>query len=253
MAPKYRFGLKPKMDLNEEYLVTLLPNTTESCQEDIQENLLGTMSRFQNRSSKSILGNMSPKCEILYTYFITLKEVKECDGFGNNRYFSALNNLLLAKMNSVECGLYPTCTLTHFFKECWIKQLDGLHYIPPIMTDLTPADKDRFESRLLKFSNESVKNVCCLVKRATSCEEQFINVNCTFAIEGFGEDASEYIKDTFMEIYWKTTVRPLYLVKTSEVLRCEELESEIDVCATDQACCICFQLGLVFFVILSVV
>lgn len=252
MTPKYRFGSKPEMDLNHEYLVTLLLNTTDSCRTDIQDNLLGTMKTFQEKSTKSPR-NRNPRCEILYRYFITLRKVKQCDGSGDEEYFHALNNNLFAEINSVECGLFPTCTLTHFFKECWMNQLDGLHYIPPIVTDLTPADKDRFESRFLKFSNKSMKNVCCLVKRAKICEEELFNISCTFTMEGFDKDASEYIKDTFMQDYWNATVRPVYLEKTSEVLKCDELESKIDVCEADQSGYISVQLCLVFLALLNVV
>lgn len=252
LMPKFDDNKIPDVDLNEENLNKLLPETTEACREDIRSRLHESQERILRNAKKGypIIKYSTLECGIVYSHFKFLKNVQQCNNSGDKEYFNALNNLLLEELSN--CSLFPSCTLNDFFRKCWINQLVGLHYIPPIVTDITPADEGRYVKRFLEFSNKATQNVCCLIKRAKVCEEQFIENNCTFANKRISERFSKYIKKTFMENYWKTTIRPIYLEEPFEILKCGELESVIDVCKSDGAEFICFQLTLIICIIFNI-
>lgn len=186
---KYLSGLKVEFDFNEHLMNTLLSKTSDYCREDIKNHSIAILSSQSNS-----------KCKLFSEYFVNMKQVKKCNDIGDKEYFNALSKILLAEITKAECDLFSNCTLTNFFRECWMGQLDGLYYVPPIVTDLTPADKGRFESRFLKFSSKSVKNVCCLVKRATKCEQIFTDKNCSFLWKASKPD----FLTTFKVFSWKT-------------------------------------------------
>lgn len=197
------YSLEFEPDFNRDLLDTLLSKTTDYCRADILIHLESA----QNNSN----------CDFFAKYFIEIKEVKKCNNTGDIERLNALNNLLLAESSKSECAKFSSFTLNNFFKKCWISQLDGLHYIPPIVTDLTPVDAGRFDSRFSKFSNKSVRNVCCLVERAATCFEHIQS-----------------------EHFWKSIIEFVYLKKPSELLKCEQLKSEVDICESDGCCSLQF-------------
>lgn len=178
-------------------------------------------------SYKEAMVNLTDHPDLLVLAIALSKKSEGCKSEGDKDFFVKWTDFMYVDVKRCMATTFPACSMDEFYRDCWIGSMNGLHYIPPFVTDITTHDIQHFPKKFSRFSSENRRDTCCLIQRATECFNNIAITQCS-NMELFCARYQEVV-DLYLENLGKS-INKTYFQETEKILKCRTIYGKTDTC-----------------------